>query len=102
METHTPTTPRSQHQTTLPNQPFFSWVRTQTGLFIGQIVGLLSVVSVPIALFYYSMHSLPDDFGWQKLEKVGFFVIYAHLLFLVLFIAFLIRRLDKNNVGRYR
>lgn len=93
---------RSQSQRPLPNQPFFSWLRTQTGLFIGQIIGLLGTVSIPIALFYYSMHSLPEHFEWQKLEKLGYYVIYAHLLFLVLFIAFLIRRLDKNDVGAYR
>ena len=60
------------------------------------------MLSVPIALFYYSIHSIPENFEWQKLEKVGHYVIYAHLVFLVAFIAVLIRRLDKNNVGRYR
>ncbi len=94
--------PRSQSQPSLPNQPFFAWLRTQTALFISQIIGLLSVVSVPIALFYYSMHSLPEHFEWQKLELVGHYVIYAHLLFLFIFIAVLIRGLDHNNIGKHR
>ncbi|HVQ38293.1 MAG TPA: hypothetical protein VMS31_12215 [Pyrinomonadaceae bacterium] len=110
MTTHAPG-PRSQNQLPLPNQPFFSWVRTQTGLLTSQIIGLLSVVSVPIALFYYSKSSLTktsipgqasDPLHWQELQKVGQYVIYAHLLVLVLFIFFLIRRLHENNVGSYR
>ncbi len=100
MTTHA--APRKPNQPSLPNQPFFSWLRTHTTLFIGQIIGLLSVLSVPIALFYYSIHSIPENFEWQKLEKVGLYVIYAHLLFLVVFIAVLVRRLDKNRVGGYR
>jgi hypothetical protein len=60
------------------------------------------LASVPIALFYYSTHSIPEHFDWQKLVKAGDFVVYAHLLFLVVFIAVLVRGLDKNNTGRYR
>ena len=96
MTTHAPSS--GQSQTALPNQPFFSWLRTHTTLFIGQIIGLLGGISVPIALFYYS-HAIPTDVEW---ETVGHFVIYAHLLFLVVFIAVLIRTLDKNNIGNYR
>ena len=97
----THSSPRSQNQPSLPNQPFFAWLRTQTALFIGQIIGLLSVVTVPFALFYYSMNSI-SAFGSQKLEQVGLYVIYFHLVFLLVFIAVLIRGLHKNNVGRYR
>lgn len=73
-------------------------MRTQTALFIGQIIGLLSVVSIPIALNYYS-HALPTGIAW---ERVGDLVVYAHLLFLMVFIAVLVRGLDKNNTGSYR
>jgi hypothetical protein len=94
----TPTVTQSQNEPSLPNQPFFAWLRTHTTLFIGQMIGLLSVISVPIALIYYS-HAIPTDIEWQT---VGHLVIYAHLLFLVLFIAALVRTLDTNDIGSYR
>lgn len=97
MTTHV-STPRNLNQPPLPNQPFFSWLRTHTTLFVGQLIGLLSVISVPIALVYYS-HAIPTNIQRQT---VGHFVIYAHVFFLIGFIAVLIRRLDKNNIGNYR
>ncbi|HKO99928.1 MAG TPA: hypothetical protein VJU86_23340 [Pyrinomonadaceae bacterium] len=83
----------------LPNQPFFSWLRTHTALFIGQIVGLLSAFSFLLALIYNSRRvGLPD----LTPQIIGQFIVYAHFPFLVVFIAALIRVLDKNSVGRYR
>lgn len=98
MTTPSPASNTSQNQPSLPNQPFFSWLRTHTTLFIGQLIGLLSVVTAPIALVYYS-HAIPTDIEWQT---VGHLVIYAHLLFLVLFITALVRTFDTNDIGSYR
>ena len=110
MTLHAPTQ-GNQSPPPLPNQPFFSWVRTQTGLFISQVFGLSSTITIPLALFYYSKHAITEPplpgqpahgLQWEELEKLGQYVVYAHLLVLVLFIVVLIRKLDKNDIGKYR
>src|SRR5258708_5341640 len=90
-------------QPSLPNQPFFSWLRTHTTLFIGQIFGLLSVVSFIAALIYYSKHASELFTSLQPatiVDTVEHLAIYAHLPFLVVFIAVLIHLLDDNSRGR--
>lgn len=101
MTTHTPAIALGHHQPSLPNQPFFSWLRTHTALFIGQIVGLLGAVSFLAALIYYSRNAGINTWGFT-LDDISRFVVYAHLPFLVVFIAALIHVQDNNSRGRYR
>lgn len=85
----------------LPNQPFFSWLRTQTGLFIGQFLALFAVVSSVAALIYYVKGSVHDA-GPIDPDSIRAFVVYAHLGFFVICIMWLIRGLDIQSAGRYR
>jgi|GEM_PF-4148069 len=99
MTTYAPAIAPAHDQPSLPNQPFFSWLRTHTALFIGQIVGLLSAISFLLALIYNSRRV---DFPVLTPKLIGLFIVYAHFPFLLVFIAALIRVLDKNAIGRYR
>jgi hypothetical protein len=88
----------------LPNQPFFSWLRTQTTLFISQIMGILTFIAFIASLIYYSVHAAESVPGEVFLipENITLFVDYAHILFLVVFIIALVRVLDDNDRGTYR
>lgn len=88
----------------LPNQPFFSWLRTQTTLFISQIMGILGFIAFFASLIYYSVHAAETVPGEVFLipENITLFVDYAHILFLVVFIIALVRVLDDNDRGTYR
>lgn len=83
----------------LPNQPFFSWLRTQTTLFTSQILALLTLVSA-VASLTYSLIRLKDSFIGP--ESIVVMVAYAHLVFLIVFIVSLIQVLDDNDRGSYR
>lgn len=85
----------------LPNQPFFSWLRNHTALFIGQIVALLTLVYTLAALIYYMRHTEVDT-NYLSAATIHSVVIYAHLIILVVFIAVLIRISEVNEIGRYR
>jgi hypothetical protein len=98
MTDHPPTITHAYDKPTLPNQPFFSWLRTHTALFIGQIIGLLSVVSFLVAFVYNARNA---GLG-LNLDVISRFVVYAHLPFLVVFIGALILMLENNTRGRYR
>jgi hypothetical protein len=85
----------------LPNQPFFSWLRTQTGLFTSQIFAILTLISA-LASLIYSVIKVKSESGQMGSKSIGAMVIYAHLLFLVVFIIALIQVLDDNDRGSYR
>jgi hypothetical protein len=85
----------------LPNQPFFAWLRTQTALFIGQILALLGAVYLIVALAYY-FGGLHVPAGIITPETIATVVIYSHLLFLTVFIVWLIRVMEDNQHGAYR
>src|SRR5256884_3034017 len=44
----------SSNHPSLPNQPFFAWLRSQTALFVGQMLMLLGTVYSIVALVFYS------------------------------------------------
>jgi len=44
MTIHVSTVPVTQSQPTLPNQPFFSWIRRETALFVSQIAAIFAFV----------------------------------------------------------
>lgn len=85
----------------LPNQPFFSWLRTQTALFTSQILALLTIISALASLAYYLI-SLGHEGGPVEPKHILMMVVYAHLVFLIIFIAALIRVLNDNEQGAYR
>ena len=82
----------------LPNQPFFSWLRSQTGLFISQI---LAVISFLASLGYYLISLRHEEIPLEP-KDITVMVVYAHLLFLIIFIVALIQVLDDNEQGSYR
>lgn len=86
----------------LPNQPFYAWLRTQTALFVGQISALLGAAYLILALVYYvngAAHVPAGIISGQTIERA---VIYAHLLFLTVFIGWLIGVMEDNTHGTYR
>jgi hypothetical protein len=96
---HIPLPTIPHEDSSLPNQPFFSWLRTQTGLLVGQIVALLTFVYTVAAVIYYIKGSTFPT--WLVPDRK--FVIYTHLLILVIFIGALIRMLRNSDPpGRYR
>jgi hypothetical protein len=90
----------SNHQS-LPNQPFFAWLRTQTALFVGQMLMLLGAVYSIVALVYY-ISGLHVPTGIITPKTIGTVVVYSHLLFLTVFIVWLIKILNENQHGAYR
>ena len=101
--THTIPTFGSE-QPVLPNQPFFSWLRTQTTLFIGQILALVGVVSSIASLIYYVYHVADEGekHAAFSLTRLNLFIDLAHIISIVIFIVALIQVLDDNVRGSYR
>lgn len=101
MSEHTHTLHINDNESHLPNQSFFSWLKSQTALFISQFLGLASVAYVLVALGYYLKHldTSPEIFNPKNIQG---FVIYAHIPFLLLFIVSLLNILDYNDAGSFR
>ncbi|HEV7681324.1 MAG TPA: hypothetical protein VGO68_04335, partial [Pyrinomonadaceae bacterium] len=98
---HSPVLALSHEQTLLPNQSFFSWLRTETTLFVSQIGALLGAVGFVVSLIYYVSH-VGGERRYLTPAYINVFVDYAHLLFIGIFILVLIRILDDNERGSYR
>ncbi len=80
----------------LPNQPFFSWLRSQTALFLSQIFGLASFISFAASLIYYVQHAGHDQ-QFINLKNIQAFIYYAHIVIIVIFVIWLYVILDVNN-----
>lgn len=88
------------HEHHLPNQSFGSWLKSQTALLITQLIGLASVGYVITALLYHlKVTAVPGIFDPGNIQS---FIMYAHIPFLLLFIASLLSILDRNLQGSYR
>lgn len=85
----------------LPNQSFFSWLKTQTILFVSQVLGFVYFVA---SLIYYSLGvtHLKEGESFFVPKTIKLLADYAHIVFIVLFIFALIRILDDNERGSYR
>jgi hypothetical protein len=101
MSEHSHTLDIDTHDSNLPNESFISWLRSQTALLISQILGLASGFYVIAALIYYLKHNIsgPEIFSPANIQS---FIIYAHIPFLLLFVASLLNILDYNVPGSYR
>jgi hypothetical protein len=91
-------------QTLLPNQSFFAWLRTQTTLFVSQILALLTFVSFLASLIYYvhDVTKVGEQASVFELTTINLFVDFAHIVLIVIFIVALIQVLDDNVRGSYR
>src|SRR5690242_14267895 len=101
---HGPALPKSDPSSALPNPTFLTWLKSQTALFVSQIVGLFSVF---LSLTYYGSHvyeAIEKD--KETLESVNQniqrFIDFAHVGILFIFIVWLIKVLEENDRGRYR
>jgi hypothetical protein len=85
---HGPGLPKIEPSSNLPNPTFLAWLKSQTALFVSQIVGLFSVL---LSLTYYGSH-LYEDYEKDRaaLESVNqhiqIFIDYAHVVILFIFI----------------
>lgn len=99
---HLPETQKSETRALLPNQSFSSWLRSQTGLFISQLLGSASFLA---ALLYYLTrlfeHGSEPSSHFQP-GKLLPLIDYAHIVFVIIFIIALIGILDDNERGEYR
>jgi hypothetical protein len=88
----------------LPNQPFFSWLKTQTTLFITQIIGILGFITLLVSLIYYSTNVVHRENGTEFVvsRNLKLIIDYAHIVLIVIFIIALLRVLDDNDRGSYR
>jgi hypothetical protein len=100
MTTHAPALAFGHDQTLLPNQPFFSWIRSQSTLFVSQIAAVLSLLYFVSALIVYSTEAAGESFF--TLRVINVYVDYAHVVFIVIFIFVLIRFLNDNSRGAFR
>jgi hypothetical protein len=100
MTAHVPALVLGHDQGLLPNQPFFSWLRAQTTLFISQIAAVLGFVYFLSALIVYATGAQEHFFLPREGIIVG--VDYFHVLFIGIFILVLIHVLDDNSRGAYR
>jgi hypothetical protein len=91
-------------QTLLPNQSFFAWLRTQTTLFISQILALLTFISFLASLIYYvhDVTEVGEKASVFELTTINLFIDFAHIVLIVIFIVALIQVLDDNVRGSYR
>lgn len=83
-----------------PNRSFFAWMRSNTGLFIAQMVALISIVYTIIATIYYIGHN--DDLFSIKAETIQEFVNYAHLLFVLIVVVILFTIIKDSEHGKTR
>jgi hypothetical protein len=92
--------PQPRFEKHWPNQTFFHWLRSQTSLFIGQILTLIALPSTIIALIYYTTnnHALPHITP----ELLSNIIVLLHLPFMLMFIIKLMLILDENDIGEYR
>jgi hypothetical protein len=97
--THTSAPAIASPPVSVPNQSFFAWLRTQTALFVGQILALVGAVGSIAGLAYYvgNLHGPPI----LTPPAISTMVIYSHLVFLTVFIIWLIKGLDDKR-GVYR
>lgn len=104
MTTHAPIVPVPQGQPTLPNQPFFSWIRSETALFISQIAAAFAFVYGLISLTYYTLGAKKEggETGLFDPATIKMAVDYVHIVVIAVFIVVLIRYLDDNTSGSYR
>lgn len=102
MDTHAPVHLPGQEQASLPNQPFFSWLRTQTTLFVSQIIALFTLVYFLISLVYYAIGTGEHGGFLFSPSNIKLYVDYAHIVFIAVFILVLIQVLDDNDRGAYR
>lgn len=101
MTSHTPAIDLSHDQQPLPNQPFSSWLRGQTTLFVGQIVAILGIISFLASMIYYVLH-LGDKSKFLQPKYLRLVIDYAHVVFIAVFILVLFKVLDDNDRGSYR
>ena len=92
----------SPAQHTSPNQPFSSWLRNQTALFIGQILSLLGVVSFTATFIYYVAAGVDKHSKYITPENIQLWIHLFHIILLGIFIYWLLGILDKNREGDYR
>lgn len=108
MISHLSETLKSETSAPLPNQSFSSWVRSNTGLFISQLLGSASFLAALLyyvtRLFEHHETSSPQPHGSSqfKPEELLALIDYAHIAFVIIFIIALIRVLDDNERGEYR
>src|ERR1043165_9501010 len=98
MTTHGHTIDVSHDQPPLPNQHFSSWLRSQTTLFISQIVAVLAFVLFIAEEVYYVSHFGEQSQSIEPLT-IKLIVDIAHVIFMAMFILVLIKYLDDNERG---
>jgi hypothetical protein len=100
MTTHGHTINISPAQTPLPNQSFSPWLRSQTTLFISQIVAILGAVYFLASLAYYVLH-VSEGGKWPNPLTIKLIIDYVHVAFMAVFSLALIHVLDDNERGSY-
>jgi len=101
MTTHHTAVAASPEQPALPNQHFSSWLRSQTTLFISQIVAVLTFVLFVGEEIYYISHA-GEKGEMLQTSTVRLIVDIAHIVFMTIFALALIKFLDDNDRGSYR
>jgi hypothetical protein len=97
-----PHAPSANVEDALPNQHFFTWLKSRTALFVSQFLALLGFVYVPTSTLYYAKH-LGESNPLEKLNPyVQIIVDVAHIAVLTLFVAVLLGIRHNNKEGAYR
>jgi hypothetical protein len=87
----------------LPNQPFFSWLKNRTTLFVSQFFALLGFIYVPASTIYYV-----GNIGGhgQYLSHLNPYILIivdaAHVIILAFFSIVMLRTRRNNKIGTYR
>ncbi|HKR07462.1 MAG TPA: hypothetical protein VJY62_22700, partial [Bacteroidia bacterium] len=88
----------------LPNENFFSWLKSNTTLFLGQIATLASL-ALFIASFSYYVLGHPAGQSEATVEEYLTYtqnsVFILNILFCFLFVVFTIYMLQKNKTGKH-
>lgn len=81
----------------LSSQPFGSWVRNQTALFVSQILSFIGFLSFIGTAIYYTIANYNKVEPAKNLEFIQYSIYIAHLFILPIFIGWLIGIIDNDN-----
>src|SRR6185436_5827063 len=88
----------------LPNQSFWAWLKTETALFISQIVTTLGMVLYVASFSYYvfghDQNSHHKSFE-EYLQTANQVIFYSNIAVCILFIIMFIYILHKNDHGEF-
>jgi hypothetical protein len=87
----------NSHNDNYPNRSFFTWIKSNTALYIAQIIAIISILYTIIATIYY-LGNNKVLFSINAVDIQGF-INYAHLFFVLIVVLILLRVFQDSEHG---